>query len=705
MAQNRSTPTAQEYDESKIQTLEALEHIRLRSGMYIGRLGSGEQPEDGIYILLKEIIDNSIDEYIMGNGSRIEICLEQHYDNGSCLELPGNIAEELLATPVEDPGDERGGESCKRKVSTGMVSVRDYGRGIPLGKLVEAVSVINTGAKYNDEVFQFSVGLNGVGTKAVNALSSHFLVRSFRDGDMAEAVFVQGKLQSQRQVSRASLFGAECSTENGITENGTKNGIRNGTYVEFWPDPEIFGHFAFQPEFLQNRIFHYACLNPKLELLLRIGERSELYCSRHGLQDLLQRELPSGTLYPIMRCQNRRPGDKVAGSPEHSGLEFAFTHTQQIGETHFSFVNGQFTADGGVHLQAFREGFTRGINDFYKTSYTAQDIRDGMVAAITLKVRNPIFESQTKNKLGNTDLRSPIAAQVRKLTADLLYRDEELARQLGDKIKQNEKLRKELSSVRKMMRESNKRLALNIPQLRDCKYHRGEKRPRPKAARSKKRGKEQLAEQPTMIFLTEGQSATGSLVSCRDVYHQALFSLRGKPWNCFGRSTAEIYQNEELFHLLKALGLENGTDQLRYDQIILATDADDDGYHIRNLLMTFFLHYFEELVQAGHLYILETPLFRVRNSKETHYCYNEEERNLWVQKLSGPEITRFKGLGEISPKEFGQFIGKEMRLIPVHIEPFKMHSIPEVLEFYMGKNTPQRKKYIIGNLRETAEVL
>ena len=682
-----------EYDESKIQTLEALEHIRLRSGMYIGRLGDGTQYEDGIYILLKEIIDNSIDEHIMGNGKRIEVSLEQQYRDGSRLAFPKTIsasssvssstkgADEILAESANDglehishsdsaePGGEhlehKNNETNQKKVERGKVAVRDYGRGIPLGKIVEAVSVINTGAKYNDEVFQFSVGLNGVGTKAVNALSAHFLVRAYRDGQMAEAVFSKGILQQQRQAATDEP---------------------DGTYVEFWPDEEIFGSFAFQLVYLQNRIFYYSCLNPKLELSLEIGGKRERYVSSRGLEDLLRREFPNnGTLYDAVCCENQEQGEL--------NLEFAFTHTQQIGETHFSFVNGQFTVDGGTHLQAFREGFTRGINDFYKTSYTAQDIRDGLVAAIKVRVKNPIFESQTKNKLGNTELRGPIAAQVRKMSADLLYRNEDLAQKLGEKIKQNEKLRKELSSVRKMMRESNKRLALNIPQLRDCKYHRGDKKSK------KAEGK------TTMIFLTEGQSATGSLVSCRDVYHQALFSLRGKPWNCFGRSTTEIYQNEELYHLLKALGLENGMEQLRYDRVILATDADDDGYHIRNLLMTFFLHYFEELVLSGHLYILETPLFRVRNNKETHYCYNEEERNYWAKKISSPEITRFKGLGEISPKEFGQFIGEDMRLVPVRIEPFKMHSIPNLLEFYMGKNTPQRKQFIIENLKETSEVL
>ena len=669
------------YDESTIQTLEALEHIRLRSGMYIGRLGNGEQYEDGIYILLKEIIDNSIDEYIMGNGQRIETTIVQNYDDGSQLQFPPEVESAVESSELEQQSEDNSSKqkkiagkenfepneehkTDKRKAQSGKIIVRDYGRGIPLGKVVEAVSVINTGAKYNDDVFQFTVGLNGVGTKAVNALSAHFLVRTYREGQMVEAVFSQGKLQSQRQ---------DASNE------------ANGTYVEFWPDEQIFGSFAFQLEFLQNRIFHYSCLNPNLELGLSIGGKRQRYFSSQGLQDLLERELPNGTLYPVMRCETH--------DEEQGGLEFAFTHTQQIGETHFSFVNGQFTVDGGVHLQAFREGFTRGINDFYKTAYTSQDIRDGLVAAIKVKVKNPIFESQTKNKLGNSELRAPIVAQVRKMTADLLYRNEDLAQKLSEKIKQNEKLRKELTSVRKMMRESSKRLALNIPQLRDCKYHKGEKRP--KKAENKE----------TMVFLTEGQSATGSLVSCRDVYYQALFSLRGKPWNCFGRSTAEIYQNEELYHLLKALGLENGIEQLRYDRIILATDADDDGYHIRNLLMTFFLHYFETLVQAGHLYILETPLFRVRNNKETHYCYNETERNHWTKKLSSPEITRFKGLGEISPKEFGQFIGEDMRLIPVSIEPFKMHIIPDVLEFYMGKNTPQRKKFIVENLKETSEVM
>ncbi|WGK70178.1 toprim domain-containing protein [Candidatus Haliotispira prima] len=700
--------TSHQYDESKIQTLEALEHIRLRSGMYIGRLGNGDQYEDGIYVLLKEIIDNSVDEYIMGNGKCIEIRLKQNYNDGSQLQFspvsPGAAQQgaeqhrdgarptdknESDQSNPEDPGfhpdesesEEEKERKRKRKVVDGMVSVRDYGRGIPLGKIVEAVSVINTGAKYNDDVFRFSVGLNGIGTKAVNALSSYFRVCAFRDGQMAEAVFSKGKLQSQNR---------------GATEEA------DGTYVEFWPDEEIFGSFAFRLEFLQNRAFHYGCLNPKLELVLQVADRDERYLSRNGLRDLLEGELPSGTLYGIMRCESpaesaAKQGAESAEQTEHPELEFAFTHTQQIGETHFSFVNGQYTVDGGAHLQAFREGFTRGINDYYKTSYTSQDIRDGLVAAVKVKIKNPIFESQTKNKLGNMELRGPIAAQVRKMTADLLYRNEDLAQKLSEKIRQNEKLRKELSGVRKMMRESNRRLALNIPQLRDCKYHLGDKMPR-------KSKKSDQGDKPTMIFLTEGQSATGSLVSCRDVHYQALFSLRGKPWNCFGRSTAEIYQNEELFHLLKALGLENGTERLRYDQIILATDADDDGYHIRNLLMTFFLHYFEEMVQAGHLYILETPLFRVRNSKETHYCYNEDERNHWIKKLSNPEITRFKGLGEISPKEFGQFIGEDIRLIPVNIEPFKMHFIPEVLEFYMGKNTPRRKQFIMENLKDSAEL-
>ena len=570
--------SAKTYDENTIQTLEALEHIRLRSGMYIGRLGGGEHYEDGIYILLKEIIDNSIDEYIMGNGERIEISIEAA--GKTALEVPDERKRDT--EPEQSP----------KMAEFGLVSVRDYGRGIPLGKLVEAVSLINTGAKYNDDVFQFSVGLNGVGTKAVNALSQHFLVRSFRGGQMAEAVFAQGKLQRRSQCESAQP---------------------NGTYVEFWPDSEIFGRFAFQQEFVQNRVFHYACLNPGLELALAYNGDAAHYRSRNGLQDLLEKELPSGTLYPIMRCgggmrcggpQELGPGGTEANREEgklqgkleegtapaqnaqfteraseitaetttqiNMGLEFAFTHTQQIGESHFSFVNGQFTVDGGVHLQAFREGFTRGINDFYKTSYTAQDIRDGLVAAIKIRVKNPIFESQTKNKLGNTELRGPVAATVRRMTANLLYRNRELAEKLSEKIRQNEKLRKELSSVRKMLRESNKRLALNIPQLRDCKYHRGD---RP----TKKRRNEQpkIENKPSMIFLTEGQSATGSLVSCRDVYTQALFSLRGKPWNCFGRSSTEIYQNEELFHLLKALGLENGTEQLRYDQIILATDADD----------------------------------------------------------------------------------------------------------------------------------
>lgn len=590
------------YDESKIKTLSSLEHIRLRTGMYIGRLGDGTNPDDGIYVLLKEVVDNAIDEFIMGFGKKVDIAVEQ-----------------------------------------GVVSIRDYGRGIPLGKVIDCVSTINTGAKYNDDVFQFSVGLNGVGTKAVNALSSSFKVTSYREGAYFEALFSRGTLKSKKS--------GKCSEP-------------NGTAVEFLPDAEIFGEYTFNVEYIEKRLWNYAYLNAGLRLYFG-GQRIE---SKNGLLDLLQNEVGEETVYPVAYFKGKQ-------------IEFAFTHTRTYGEMYFSFVNGQYTSDGGTHLSAFREGMLKGINEFYKKNYSGVDVREGISGAIAIKLKNPIFESQTKNKLGNTEIRGWIIGEVKSGVVDYLHKNSDAARQLETKIVQNEKLRTELNAVKKEAKEAAKRIEIKIPNLRDCKYHLfdGEKG------------------EPSMIFLTEGMSAGGSIISSRDVYTQAIFTLKGKPLNVFGRNRAAIYQNEELYNMMMALGIEDEIANLRYNRIILATDADVDGFHIRNLLMTFFLNYFEELVVAGHVFILETPLFRVRNKKQTCYCYTEKERDKWVKELRDPEVTRFKGLGEISPKEFGQFIGPDIRLVEVNVKSVK--NIPETLDFYMGKNTPIRREYIMENLR------
>lgn len=592
------------YDESKIKTLSSLEHIRLRTGMYIGRLGDGSNPDDGIYILLKEVIDNAIDEYIMGYGDTIEV-----------------------------------------EVKDGTVKVRDYGRGIPLGKVVECVSVINTGAKYNDDVFQFSVGLNGVGTKAVNALASHFRVVAIRNGEFAEAVFKQGVLQSERKGK-------------------LKETQRDGTYVEFTPDREIFGDYQFNLEFIEKRIWNYAYLNAGLTLRFN----GQVYRSEQGLLDLLNEETGNEIIYPVGYYKGER-------------LEFAFTHTNNYGEEYFSFVNGQYTSDGGTHLSAFKEGFLKGIQAYFKKDYKSEDVREGTTAAIAVKLKNPVFESQTKNKLGNSDIRPWIVQEVKTAVEDWLHKNTEAAKQLELKIIANEKLRTELNVVKKEAREAAKKIALKIPKLKDCKYH----------LEDGEKGAE------STIFITEGDSAAGSMVSSRDVMTQAIFALRGKPENIYGKKRTAIYKNEELYNMMMALGIENDVSGLRYAKIVIATDADFDGFHIRNLLLTFFLSFFEELVTSGHVYILETPLFRVRNKKETRYCYSEKERDEAVKALgAGCEVTRFKGLGEISPKEFGQFIGKDMRLVPVTVNTLK--AVPQVLEFYMGKNTPERRDYIMKNL-------
>lgn len=599
------------YDESKIKTLSSLEHIRLRPGMYIGRLGNGGHQDDGIYILLKEVIDNAIDEFIMGVGKRINITISEN----------------------------------------GYTSVRDFGRGIPLGKVVECVSVINTGAKYNTDVFQFSVGLNGVGTKAVNALSEQFIVTSFRDGDFARAEFERGVL---------------------VREEHGNTGEKNGTLVEFLPDRDMFADFTYDIEYVQERLWRYAYLNSGLNLYLG----AERFYSAGGLQDLLAREINGSQLYaPIYHK------DKT--------LEFSFCHTDNYGDSYFSFVNGTYTNEGGTHLSAFREGILKGVNEYSGKKFSGTDVREGVVGAVAVKIKDPIFESQTKNKLGNTEIRAWIVNTVRDAVSGHLYKHSESAERMLEKIQQNEKVRKELQHVRKEAKAKAKKVALKVPQLKDCKHHPAKGKPSPP-------GRE------NMIFITEGQSAAGSIVSSRDPMTQAVFSLKGKPMNVYGQNLPLLYKNEELYNLMQALDIEESVGNLRYDKIILATDADVDGLHIRNLLLTFFLHYFEPLVKLGHIHILETPLFRVRNKKEAFYCYSESEKEAAAKKLAASkgggsvETTRFKGLGEISPKEFKQFIGKDMRLKQVNID--RISEIPRVLAFYMGKNTPDRKEYIMGHL-------
>lgn len=591
------------YDEDKIKSLSSLEHIRKRTGMYIGRIGDGRDYDDGIYILLKEIVDNAVDEFIMGYGDRIAIALDG-----------------------------------------GRIIVRDFGRGIPLGKVVECVSRINTGAKYSDEVFQFSVGLNGIGTKAVNALSSRFEVCSYRSGDYAAAVFEQGVLKKESK--------------------GRIQAEPDGTFISFEPDPEIFGEGTFDPDLIDRRLKYYSFLNAGL----RIEFNDRVYLSRKGLLDLLRDELDGEALYPPLHFRSKT-------------LELTVSHTQRFEETFLSFVNGQYTVDGGTHLSAFREGLVKGFNEYSKNKFEADDIREGIAGAVAIRLQEPVFESQTKNKLGNTELRGPLVARVKEIVADLLHRNPEAADKAIQKIEDTVKLRKELQSIKKMARERARATSLRIPQLKDCKNH-----------FNKRRG----TGTDSMIFITEGQSAAGSIVSCRDVNNQAIFTMRGKPLNVCDLQRDVMYKNEELYNLMRSLDIEDSTDRLRFNKIILATDADVDGLHIRNLLLTFFLRFFESVVHEGHVSILETPLFRVRNSKKTTYCYSEEERDEAAKNLRGVEITRFKGLGEISPSEFKHFIGPEMRLTPVRVD--NRHSIPAILSFYMGRNTPERRNYIMDHL-------
>jgi DNA gyrase subunit B/topoisomerase-4 subunit B len=595
------------YDESKIKTLSSLEHIRLRTGMYIGRIGNGSNPDDGCYILLKEVVDNAIDEFIMGHGREVQIQIE------------GN-----------------------------RVAVRDYGRGIPLGKVVDCVSKINTGAKYNDQVFQFSVGLNGVGTKAVNALSKHFQVRSHRDGEFAEAAFKQGRLKG---------------------EKSGKTTEPNGTWIEFEPDPEIFKETQFRPEHIAHRLRHYSYLNTGLKLVYN----GQTFQSRLGLMDLVMEDLQadgSEPIYPPLHYSSKT-------------LEFCFTHSNsRYGETFYSFVNGQYTSDGGTHLSAFREGLLKAVNEYANAKYEGDDVREAMVGAVAIRLQDPLFESQTKNKLGNTEIRTDLVNRVREELLHFFNRNKEIVGKILAKVEDTRQLRKELQEVKKLARERAKAISLRIPQLKDCKHHLDKKR-------EKGYG--------TMVFLCEGQSAAGSITSCRDVNNQAVFVLKGKPLNVWDLKRDVVYKNDEMYNLMQSLNIEDNLDGLRYEKVILATDADVDGLHIRNLLITYFYKFFEQLVHDGHVHVLETPLFRVRNKERTIYCYSEAERDEASKTLGGkPEITRFKGLGEISPAEFKQFIGKDMRVSKVEYA-----SKPEaagILSFYMGKNTPERKDYIMENL-------
>jgi DNA gyrase subunit B/topoisomerase-4 subunit B len=601
------------YDESKVKTLSSLEHIRLRTGMYIGRIGNGSHPDDGCYILLKEVLDNAVDEYIMGYGKEVQIYIE------------GN-----------------------------RVAVRDYGRGIPLGKVVDCVSKINTGAKYNDDVFQFSVGLNGVGTKAVNALSKFFLVRSHREGEFVEATFKVGKLKKE---------------DKGRTKEP------DGTFIEFEADDQIFKDSEFRLEHIERRLRHYSYLNTGLKLSLNLAGVPEpkLFQSKLGLMDLVTEDLAADgaePIYPPLHYSSKT-------------LEFCFTHSNsRYGETFYSFVNGQYTSDGGTHLSAFREGLLKAVNEYCGGKFEGDDVREAMIGAVAIRLKDPVFESQTKNKLGNTEIRTDLVNSVREELLHFFNRNKTIAEQIVAKAEDTKQLRKELQEVKKLARERAKAITIRIPQLKDCKNHLDKKR-------EKGHG--------TQVFICEGQSAAGSITSCRDVNNQAVFVLKGKPLNVWDLKRDAVYKNDEMYNLMQALNVEDNLEGLRYDKVILATDADVDGLHIRNLMITYFFRFFDQLVHDGHLFVLETPLFRVRNKEKTIYCYSDAERDLAVKTLGGkPEITRFKGLGEISPAEFKQFIGKEMRLSKVEHAPKQEAS--GILSFYMGKNTPERKDYIMENL-------
>ena len=604
------------YDESTIKSLDWKEHIRTRPGMYIGKLGDGSSHDDGIYILVKEVVDNCIDEFIMGHGKTIEI-----------------------------------------KVSDHKVTVRDYGRGIPLGKVIDCVSKINTGGKYDTEAFKKSVGLNGVGTKAVNALSEVFTVQSVREGEIKAVEYSQGEIIQDYNIEKTSL--------------------RNGTRVIFSPDTEIFKNFHYLPEYIEDQIWNYVYLNDGLS----INFNGEKFFSENGLKDLLERKTDVEKIhYPVIHLKGE-------------DIEAALTHGDQYGEEYYSFVNGQHTTQGGTHLAAFREALVRTIREFYKKDFDPSDIRASIIGTIALRIQNPVFESQTKTRLGSIEM-GPDGPTVRIFINDFikreldnyLHQNPKAAESLLRRIMQSERERKDMAGIKKLANQRAKKANLHNKKLRDCKVHLNDE----KADEEKRLN--------STIFITEGDSASGSITKSRDVATQAVFSLRGKPLNCFGMKKKVVYENEEFNLLQHALNIEEGLDTLRYNQVVVATDADVDGMHIRLLILTFFLQFFPELVKNGHVYILETPLFRVRNKKDTVYCYNEDEKQTAVEKLgSKPEITRFKGLGEISPEEFGLFIGESMRLEPVIIRG--KTSVKELLTYYMGKNTEERQKFIIENLR------
>ena len=611
-----------DYTEESIKSLDWREHIRLRPGMYIGKLGDGSSPDDGIYVLLKEVIDNCIDEYTMGHGKIIEINIDGK-----------------------------------------TVSVRDYGRGIPLGKVVDVVSKINTGAKYDSKAFQKAVGLNGVGTKAVNALSNYFKVTAIREGKEKSAEFKRGILIKEYKE--------------------TKSGEPNGTLITFIPDDKVFKNFHFEHEYLDNQLWNYCYLNAGLVITLN-GKK---YVSKNGLLDLLERKTNADEIrYPIISLKGE-------------DIEIAMTHENQYGEEYYSFVNGQYTTQGGTHLAAFREALVKTIRDFYKKDYDASDIRGSICSAISVRVQEPVFESQTKTKLGSQSvyeggpsMRNFVGDFISKELNNYLHRNPGVADALKKRIEQNEKERKELSGIRKLANERAKKANLHNKKLRDCRYHLNDE----PSGKEKEKIMEKAKE--STIFITEGDSASGSITKARNVETQAVFSLRGKPLNCFGLTKKVVYENEEFNLLQHALNIEESYEGLRYNNIVIATDADVDGMHIRLLLMTFFLQFFPDLVKNGHVYVLETPLFRVRNKQETIYCYDEKEKEAAVKKLgSKPEITRFKGLGEISPEEFAKFIAADIKLQPVMIK--QDTHIQHLLEYYMGKNTLQRQEFIIDNLK------
>jgi len=602
---------APNYDEATIRTLEWQEHIRKRPGMYIGKLGDGSSADDGIYVLLKEVLDNSVDEFMMGHGKKVKIDIEED-----------------------------------------KVAIRDYGRGIPLGKLVDAASKMNTGAKYDSKVFKKSVGLNGVGIKAVNALSSKFTVRSVREGEAKEVIFSQGMIEDEKDIK-------------GLDEP-------NGTLVAFEPDEAIFSKFHYISDYVVNMVKNYTYLNAGLVIEYN-GER---FYSRNGLRDLLEDNIDENPIYPIIHLKGE-------------DIEIAITHGNRYGENYYSFVNGQHTTQGGTHLQAFREVYVKTIRDFFKKDFDPSDIRASIVAAVSIKVEEPVFESQTKTKLGSKDIgpngpsvRAHVGNYLQKELDNYLHKNPDTAEVLHKRIVESERERKAISGIKKLAKQRAKKVSLHNKKLRDCRIHFNSKDPK--------------AEESS-IFITEGDSASGSITKSRNVNTQAVFSLRGKPLNTYGLTKKVVYENEEFNLLQAALNIEESLEDLRYNQIIIATDADVDGMHIRLLLITFFLQFFPDLIRKGHVFILQTPLFRVRNKQKTYYCYSEEERREAVKKLKGKaEITRFKGLGEISPDEFKNFIGKDIRLDPVMMR--KTDSVKQMLEFYMGKNTPDRQDFIIDNL-------